>query len=32
VRGTWSDLDFSSMGGRSELVGIAAFATFTAGF
>ena len=32
VRGTWSDIDFSSIGGRSELVGIAAFATFTAGF
>lgn len=32
VRGTWSDLNFSNVGGRSDLTGIAAFATFTAGF
>lgn len=32
VRGSWSNLDFSDNGGRSELTGISAFATFTAGF
>ena len=32
VRGTWSNLDFSDSGGRSDLSGLAAFATFTAGF
>jgi hypothetical protein len=32
VRGTWSNLDFSNAGGRSDLTGVAAFATFTAGF
>ena len=32
ARGTWSSVDFSNIGGSSELVGIAAFATYTAGF
>ena len=32
VRGTWTDIDFSDVGGRSELVGIAGFVTYTAGF
>lgn len=32
ARGTWSDVDFSDVGGRSDLEGIAFFATFTAGF
>jgi len=31
ARGTWSNVDFSDVGGRSELTGHAAFATFTAG-
>lgn len=32
ARSTWSNVDFSDVGGRSELVGTALFATFTAGF
>lgn len=32
VRGTWSDVDLSDAGGRSELAGYAAFVSFTAGF
>jgi len=32
VRGSWSNVDFSDIGGRNELGGIAAFATYTAGF
>ena len=31
VRGTWSNVDFSEAGGSSELVGTAAFVSFTAG-
>jgi hypothetical protein len=31
VRGTWSNVDFSEVGGSSELVGTAAFVSFTAG-
>lgn len=32
ARGTWSNVDFSEVGGSSELVGVAAFVSFTAGF
>jgi len=32
VRGTWTNADFTEISGSSELTGIAAFATFTAGF
>ncbi len=32
ARGMWSDVDFSDIGGRSELKGIAGFLTYTAGF
>lgn len=32
ARGTWSDVDFSDVGGESDLVGLALFATYTAGF
>jgi hypothetical protein len=32
VRGSWSSVDFTQFGGSSELVGIAAFVTYTAGF
>ena len=32
ARGTWSNVDFSEVGGSSELVGIAGFISFTAGF
>jgi len=32
IRGTWSDIDLSSVSGSSELVGAAAFVTYTAGF
>lgn len=32
VRGSWAGVDFSNAGGHSDLTGIAAFATFTAGF
>ena len=32
ARGTWSNVDFSDVGGSSELVGTALFATYTAGF
>lgn len=32
ARGTWSNVDFSDVGGNSELVGGAAFVSFTAGF
>ena len=32
ARGTWSNIDFSHVGGRSELIGTAIFATYTAGF
>lgn len=31
VRGSWANLDFSEVGGSSELTGIAAFVSFTAG-
>ncbi|MEE9367296.1 MAG: hypothetical protein V3V05_00375 [Pontiella sp.] len=31
VRGSWSNVDFSEVGGSSELKGIAAFVTYTAG-
>ncbi len=31
ARGTWSSLDLSDVGGKSELTGIAAFISFTAG-
>ena len=31
VRGSWSSVDFSDVGGSSDLVGIAGFVTFTAG-
>ena len=31
VRGTWSNVDFSEVGGSSELTGTAAFVSFTAG-
>jgi hypothetical protein len=31
ARGTWSSVDFSDVGGKSELVGTAVFASFTAG-
>ncbi len=31
ARGTWSNVDFSEVGGSTDLVGIAAFVTFTAG-
>ena len=31
ARGSWSTVDFSDVGGRSELVGTALFVTFTAG-
>ncbi|MCK4563394.1 MAG: hypothetical protein KAU94_01825 [Verrucomicrobia bacterium] len=31
ARGTWSNVDFSEVGGSSELTGIAAFISFTAG-
>ena len=31
ARGTWSSIDLSEVGGSSELTGIAAFVTFTAG-
>ncbi len=32
VRGTWSDVDFSDVGGQSDLASIGIFASFTAGF
>jgi len=32
VCGTYSDIDFSNVGGTTEIKGIAAFVTFTAGF
>jgi hypothetical protein len=32
ARGTWSSVDFSNIGGNSELTGIAGFVTYTAGF
>jgi hypothetical protein len=32
ARGTWANVDFSDVGGRSELVGVAGFVTYTAGF
>jgi hypothetical protein len=32
ARGTWADVDLSDVGGSSELTGIAAFVTYTAGF
>lgn len=32
ARGTWSTVDFTEIGGSSELVGIAAFVSYTAGF
>ena len=31
VRGNWSDVDFSDVGGTSDISGIAAFVTYTAG-
>lgn len=31
ARGTWSNVDFSEVGGSSELTGVAAFITYTAG-
>ncbi|NNJ71030.1 MAG: hypothetical protein HKP10_07055 [Kiritimatiellales bacterium] len=32
ARSMWSDVDFSEVGGRSELTGVAGFFTYTAGF
>jgi hypothetical protein len=32
ARGTWAHLDFSEVGGRSDLAGIGVFATYTIGF
>jgi hypothetical protein len=32
ARGTWSTVDFTEIGGSSELTGIAAFISYTAGF
>ena len=32
ARGTWANVDFSNVGGRSELAGVAGFVTYTAGF
>ncbi len=32
ARGTWSSVDFTEVGGRSELIGTALFVTYTAGF
>lgn len=32
ARGSWASVDFSDVGGSSDLVGLAAFVTFTAGF
>jgi len=32
ARGTWAHLDFSEVGGHSELVGLGIFATYTIGF
>lgn len=32
VRGSWASVDFSDVGGSSDLVGLAVFASFTAGF
>lgn len=32
VRGSWSNVDFTEYGGNSELIGAAAFVTYTAGF
>lgn len=32
ARSTWSNVDFSDVGGKSELSGFAAFVSFTAGF
>ena len=31
VRGAWSDIDLSDVGGRSELSSVSAFVSFTAG-
>jgi hypothetical protein len=31
VRGNWSNVDFSDVGGSSEISGLAAFVTYTAG-
>lgn len=31
VRGTWANVDFSEVGGSSDLTGVAAFVSFTAG-
>lgn len=32
ARGSWTSIDFTDVGGRSELVGIAGFLTYTVGF
>ncbi len=32
ARGTWTRIDFSDVGGRSEMTGIAGFITYTVGF
>lgn len=32
VRGSWSNVDFTDIGGRSDVVGLAGFVTYTAGF
>ena len=32
ARGTWASVDFTEYGGSSDLVGIAGFVTYTAGF